>query len=557
MPVGLTDEQIELIQSIVGAYEEGHRSEFLIARTHDGTVLIFGDNHNLSVTADRIDFRRLAIDGFLDLDESGRDPRGKPTAAALSAFATSAGAPTSLPVRTSPTDDFDYDAFICHASEDKTTFVEELAENLRQVGLAVWYDDFALTLGDGLREAIDRGLTKSEFGVVVLSHHFFEKDWPRRELEGLTALERNGRKVILPIWHQIDVEEVRRSSPTLAGMVAVKSSRGIPSVVVELLKAMNKIRGLRSQRPRLLPVSVAQQVTIESDPVQRVKALLGRPPPRIDLNDFVLAEVRALCKTLSSDQFDVKSAPVAKEPFLQRLEQYERASTPAMKMLATIGYHGTPAERELVTDVVWSLGEQRSHEGAAGWTQLQYYPALLIEYATGVAAVARHNFQLLAAALIDPLLSLGSRSDKVPAVRALNYPTVFMSTQALYEWLPTNGRRRSSASDYLIRVVRPILAELLPGESQLDDAYDTFEFIVGASAMFVDSTDWAPFGRFIWRHRRDFQESPPVRFFKQGFQEGDDWGLIKAGFFDRSSAKSMQAFEGYCKLLSKVPAFHD
>jgi hypothetical protein len=128
-----------------------------------------------------------------------------------------------------------WDVFICHASEDKEPFVRELAEALRAEGLKVWYDDFTLTIGDSLRRSIDRGLASSNYGLVVLSPHFFAKDWTQRELDGLTALEIAGRKVILPVWHNIDVDEIRRRSPTLADRVAAKSRDGLSHVVRDVL----------------------------------------------------------------------------------------------------------------------------------------------------------------------------------------------------------------------------------------------------------------------------------------------------------------------------------
>jgi len=52
-----------------------------------------------------------------------------------------------------------YDAFICHASEDKDAFVLPLAERLREQHIAVWYDEFSRTVGESLRRSIDRGLS--------------------------------------------------------------------------------------------------------------------------------------------------------------------------------------------------------------------------------------------------------------------------------------------------------------------------------------------------------------------------------------------------------------
>jgi TIR domain len=51
-----------------------------------------------------------------------------------------------------------YDAFICHASEDKAALVRPLAERLRAEHVEVWYDEFSLSVGDSLRRSIDRGL---------------------------------------------------------------------------------------------------------------------------------------------------------------------------------------------------------------------------------------------------------------------------------------------------------------------------------------------------------------------------------------------------------------
>jgi len=131
-----------------------------------------------------------------------------------------------------------YDFFMAHASEDKN-FVTPLALSLSQRGLEVWYDDFILKVGDSLGREIDRELAQSSYGVVVLSHNFFGKRWPQKELNGLAAREQLGRKVILPVWHNIDKEEVASYSLTLADIYAVKPSAGIETVTDEIIKAIS------------------------------------------------------------------------------------------------------------------------------------------------------------------------------------------------------------------------------------------------------------------------------------------------------------------------------
>lgn len=138
-------------------------------------------------------------------------------------------------------DEIGYDAFISHASEDKQEFVRPLAEKLTELGLKIWYDEFELKVGDSLRGSIDRGLVNSKYGIVVLSRNFFLKNWPQYELNGLTAREIEGRKVILPIWYGISKKDVLKYSPSLADTIAIDSSKKtIAEIAAELKKEIEK-----------------------------------------------------------------------------------------------------------------------------------------------------------------------------------------------------------------------------------------------------------------------------------------------------------------------------
>jgi len=130
-----------------------------------------------------------------------------------------------------------WDVFISHASEDKEV-ARPLADALTNAGLQVWYDDFSLKVGDSLRESIDLGLAQSHFGVVILSKCFFDKHWPEQELNGLATREERGKKVILPVWHGVDHNEVRDRYPVLADRLAVNTNKGLQEVVTKLLEAM-------------------------------------------------------------------------------------------------------------------------------------------------------------------------------------------------------------------------------------------------------------------------------------------------------------------------------
>ena len=138
-----------------------------------------------------------------------------------------------------PSNETTADVFICHASEDKEEFVGKLAVALVKCGLKVWYDDFSLKLGDSLRQSIDRGLSISKFGVVVLSKAFFAKNWTQYELDGLAQKEMaESQKKILPIWHRVDKDDVERYSLPLAGRVAISSDRPIEEIVDKICEVV-------------------------------------------------------------------------------------------------------------------------------------------------------------------------------------------------------------------------------------------------------------------------------------------------------------------------------
>lgn len=129
----------------------------------------------------------------------------------------------------------EYDLFISHASEDKETLVEPLVDALRERGFKVWFDKTELTIGDNLRIEIDRGICHARYGLVVMSPAFIAKGWPGYELDGLVAREIDGVKVILPIWHRLTLDEVKKYSPSLA------MKRGLMSAVLSIDQMVDEI----------------------------------------------------------------------------------------------------------------------------------------------------------------------------------------------------------------------------------------------------------------------------------------------------------------------------
>lgn len=120
----------------------------------------------------------------------------------------------------------EYDVFISHAFEDKEEFVNEFVEELKKLNISVWYDSTQLKWGDSMRERIDNGLSKSRFGVVILSPNYIRegKYWTKAELNGLFQKETVNGKTILPIWHNLTKKQVIEYSPIIADRKAMTTA---------------------------------------------------------------------------------------------------------------------------------------------------------------------------------------------------------------------------------------------------------------------------------------------------------------------------------------------
>jgi TIR domain len=130
--------------------------------------------------------------------------------------------------------------FISHASEDKQDVARPLAEELMNLGLEVWFDEYELKVGDSLRASVADAISRTDCGVVILSKAFFRKKWTDRELAGLVSIEMSRHGSILPIWHGVTSSEVAGYDPSLADKFALSTaSLSIGAIALKVEEAVS------------------------------------------------------------------------------------------------------------------------------------------------------------------------------------------------------------------------------------------------------------------------------------------------------------------------------
>lgn len=120
----------------------------------------------------------------------------------------------------------EYDVFISHANKDKSDLVESLYNSLNKLGIKIFYDKESLEWGDNWKDRILKGTQKSEFAIIVISENFFDREWTEKELnEFLNRQNRNGQKLILPIIHNITMDQLTKKYPEVADIQAIDSQK--------------------------------------------------------------------------------------------------------------------------------------------------------------------------------------------------------------------------------------------------------------------------------------------------------------------------------------------
>jgi hypothetical protein len=146
--------------------------------------------------------------------------------------------PSSLQLRQRPTKD----VFLSHASEDKEDIARPLRAALEARGVTVWFDELQMKVGQSIRQEIEAGIAGCRFGVVIVSPHFFAKQWTQAELDALFGKRMDqGQNLVLPIWHHVSKDEVSQHSPLLAGVFALNTAVStvdeIADSLVEVVRA--------------------------------------------------------------------------------------------------------------------------------------------------------------------------------------------------------------------------------------------------------------------------------------------------------------------------------
>lgn len=131
------------------------------------------------------------------------------------------------------------DVFLCHAWDDRRGVAKELCDALLAQGVSVWFSENDISLGEPFMRAIDRGLTKSRIGVVLVTPALLKR-LPAAGVadKELSVLLR--RDQILPIVHNTTYDALGEVSLMLASRNGLSTEEDtiaeVATKIAELVK---------------------------------------------------------------------------------------------------------------------------------------------------------------------------------------------------------------------------------------------------------------------------------------------------------------------------------
>lgn len=374
-------------------------------------------------------------------------------------------------------------------------------------------------------EHLDKLLDRvfDEFGLIVSG---WSGDW---DPALRAAIERCPNRRFTTYWtgrkgptgKAKDLVELRKAS-----FLQIKDADTFFQDLAEKVAALEEMN-----RPHPLSAQIA---------IATLKHYLVDERHRIRLHDLVMDETERVHKQV----FSLEAFPLngtftfSGEELIGRIHRYESATEILMAMMATGCYWGEQHQQALWVKSLERIAKPETNNGLEVLLKLRLYPALLLLYAGGIAAIAGERYGNLAALLTQANIKDSIDGREVRLGMDLN-PRAVME-KPVQQKLPGRDRGYTPLSNHLFEVLRGCLREFLPSDTDYERYFDRFEYLLALVAVDLYSNAsgvnrGAFVGRFGWRRGI-------LDFVEQEFsQAGQNWLPLQAGLFGGDTDRFLAA----------------
>jgi hypothetical protein len=267
----------------------------------------------------------------------------------------------------------------------------------------------------------------------------------------------------------------------------------------------------------------------------QTKRYIVKSEDRILLHDLAIKEAERAYAAMDPSVFHARHVGNVATEAANRFHLYENSTEVLLSIMITGCYWGQEEHTYLWQKVLKRLGDPPgSPDGLVAWVALRFYPATLLMYAGGIAAIAGRRFQNLACVLSVTFRTPYEDREEVAARR---FSASQVLRDGLHKFVPGKENHRTPLSDHLFEVLREPFRETVPADDDYDEAFLMFEYLQGL-LVWSSSPGRSLIGRAGWKKREMFTAQRRTAVTNSQIAEGavallpkgTDYEAVKAAY---------------------------
>jgi len=303
--------------------------------------------------------------------------------------------------------------------------------------------------------------------------------------------------------------------------------------------------------------------------IERTKKYLSEKNS-VRLFDLLSKERMSIYTEISSDRYEINNSTlkargieVNDQLYIQRFSQYEELIKPLCRVCGTIAFFDDGEYGKLISSTVENLAYH--HPCYSCFTELQNlenYPLYLLFNVVGVIALANNHFNELASFMLLPRFidqSIHGNLTKKNILELLRIDNV-LDFSRKYSFDPKSPDKEIIVGEHVYNFIFDQVGDYIPNKQKFIEEMQKFKFLCAMVYTDVTPSDTDLLGIDSYSREisalemlkgkprsrgksYDIDIESTLKFFNAGRILGNDWGLIKAGFFNGKIERLLECYK--------------
>ena len=333
-----------------------------------------------------------------------------------------------------------------------------------------------------------------EFGLVVCG---WSADWDIALRKAIVRVPSRRFTTYWAVYGEASAEAQKLIRHRQAQVINIEGADKFLDIICHKVEAIEQF-----SQPHPLSAKVA---------VASLKKYISDPKYRIQYSELIGEAVERVINAVPTHDFNASIPLETTEALTMRVRSYEAACSILLSMAAVGGSwaeedHYAIWRRALERLTVMPAVFGRVNPIAVG---LRRYPATLLLYTLGLAALCADNFQFLSRLFSIVIREHEGESRTVPQILppfCLFGPINVSTNLGLLEGM---ARHHTPLNDWMQVVLREYLRDIVYSSEQYDLLFDRLEILIALSFAYHEKRPpgfyWAPLGPYIYRNQNKIQ----------------------------------------------------